>query len=103
MYVNNCLAHWVSLFAGEIELKLGERPYFDLDAVTRPGIAESFTAMRTAVEAGLLTTNEARAFVDYDPVPGGDEFKQALNLGTGGGQSNAGIDTSEGNSEGDVE
>lgn len=101
-YVNSCLSHWCEILAAEVELKLGEKPYFDLDQIQRPGIAESFTAMRTAIEAGLLTRNEARDWLDYDPVPGGDEFMQALNLGTGGGTSNAGIDTSEGNSPGDL-
>lgn len=101
-YVNSCLSHWIEMFASEVELKLGERPYFDLDEVERPGVAEAMTAMRTAIEAGILTRNEARDWLDYDPVEGGDEFLQALNLGAGGGQSNAGIDTSSGNSPGDV-
>jgi len=103
MYLNGCLVHWLEMMAGEIELKLGEKPYIDIDEVVRPGISETMTAMRTAIEAGILTRNEARDWIDYEEVEGGDEFIQALNLGTGGGQSNAGIDTSEGNSPGDLE
>lgn len=102
-YLNGCLIHWLEMLAGEIELKLGEKPYIDIDEVIRPGISETMTAMRTAIEAGILTQNEARDWIDYEAVPGGDQFMQALNLGTGGGQSNAGIDTSSGNSPGDVD
>lgn len=101
-YVNSCLSHWCEILAAEIELKLGEKPYFDLDQIQRPSLAEAFTAMRTGIEAGVITQNEARDYLDYDPVAGGDKFMQALNLGTGGGTSNAGIDTSSGNSPGDL-
>jgi hypothetical protein len=51
-------------------------------------------ALRTGVEAGFLTRNEARAIIDLDPLPGLDEPTLALNVGTGGGTTNLGTDTS---------
>ena len=54
--------------------------------------------LRTAVEAGFMTRNEAREELDLDPLPGLDAPIQALNMGTGGGQTNIGTDTSAGSS-----
>jgi hypothetical protein len=47
------------------------------------------------VEASIITRNEARSRLDLDPVPDGDEFILAKNMGTGGGTTNAGDDTSQ--------
>ena len=61
-----------------------------------------FAALRTGVESGIITKNEARAYMNFDPVEGGDDFVQAMNMGTGGGTTNIGDDTSNGNAPGDV-
>jgi hypothetical protein len=53
-------------------------------------------SLRTAVEAGFLTRNEARARLDLKPLAGLDEPIVALNMGTGGGKTNLGDDTSGG-------
>jgi HK97 family phage portal protein len=101
MYLDGCLSHWFETWKSEFELKLGEAPLFDTDMIVRPSLAETFSALRTGIESGILTQNEARDVLDYDPVEGGDEFFIAKNLGQGGGQTNLGNDTSEGTAEGD--
>jgi hypothetical protein len=84
-------------------LKLGESPMFDTDLITKPPIAELFAALRTGVEASIITRNEARALMNYDAVEGGDEFIVAKNMGQGGGQTNLGTDTSGGVAQGDIQ
>jgi HK97 family phage portal protein len=97
MYVDGCLQHWLHAWQAEVLLKLAS-PFdtmsWDLDALIRPGIAEHMAALRTGVEAGFLTRNEARARLDLPPLPGLDEPTLALNVGTGGGTTNIGDDTS---------
>jgi hypothetical protein len=63
--------------------------------LVKPSLAEQFAALRTGVEAGIVTRNEARAVLDYPPLAGLDEPIVAKNMGTGGGTTNAGSDTSE--------
>lgn len=97
MYVDSCLAHWMHAWQSELLMKLAtpfDSMTWDVDALVRPGIAEQMAALRTGVEAGFLTRNEARARLDLEPLPGLDEPTLALNVGTGGGQTNAGSDTS---------
>ena len=101
MYMDSCLEHWFQTWSAEFEMKLGEAPDWDRDLLVRPSLAETFTALRTGVEAGVLTQNEAREFLDLEEVEGGDEFLIAKNLGLGAGASNEGIDTSMG-SQGDI-
>lgn len=101
MYLDSCLSHWFEMWRSEIELKLNEAPYFDTDFLIKPALAEQMAALRTGIESGILTRNEARAMIDYDAVEGGDEFFTALNLGQGGGSTNLGDDTSNGTAPGD--
>lgn len=101
MYLDGCLSHWFETWKSEFELKLGEAPVFDTDMIVRPSLAETFAALRTGVEAGIISRNEARAILDYDDEDGLDEFIVAKNMGMGGGQTNIGTDTSNGTSEGD--
>jgi HK97 family phage portal protein len=68
---------------------------FDTDMLVKPSLAEQFAALRTGVEAGIVTRNEARAKLDYPPLAGLDEPIVAKNMGTGGGTTNAGSDTSQ--------
>lgn len=96
-YVDSCLSHWMNAWQAELLMKLAtpfDSMTWDVDALVRPGIAEQMAALRTGVEAGFLTRNEARARLDLEPLPGLDEPTLALNVGTGGGQTNAGSDTS---------
>ena len=102
MYLDSCLSHWFHAWGSEYELKLNERPTFDTDSLIRPSLAETFAALRTGIEAGIITRNEARSYMDFEEVEGGDDFLQALNMGTGGGATNLGDDTSVGVAEGDI-
>jgi HK97 family phage portal protein len=101
MYLDGCLSHWFESWKAEFELKLGESPIFDTDMIIRPSLAETFSALRVGVEAGIISRNEARAILDYDDEEGLDEFIIAKNMGTGGGTTNMGMDTSNGTAEGD--
>lgn len=96
MYVQ-ALEPWCAAWSSEIVAKLGgagTTVRWDTDDLVRPGMAETMAALRTAVEAGFMTRNEAREELDLPPLPGLDEPTLALNVGTGGGQTNLGSDTS---------
>lgn len=97
MYVDSCLRAWLEVWGSEIRTKLAtpfDSVAFDTDELVRPGMAETMAALRTGVEAGFITRNEARARLDLDPLPGLDEPTLALNMGAGGGATNIGTDTS---------
>jgi phage portal protein BeeE len=101
MYVDSCLSMWLEAWRSEVLLKLAtpfDTMYWDVDALIRPGVAEHMAALRTGVEAGIITRNEARDRLDLEPLEGLDEIIVALNMGTGGGKSNIGDDTSSGSS-----
>lgn len=96
MYVDACLSHWFAAWSNEIVNKL--IPFgsmsFDSDMIARPSLAEQMAALRTGVESGVITRNEARDWLDLAPLPGLDEPIVAKNMGTGGGTTNLGSDTS---------
>lgn len=97
MYVDACLAQWMAAWESEILAKIAvplATVSWDTDELIRPGLAETMAAYRTAVEAGFMTRNEVREELDMAPLPGLDAPIQALNMGTGGGASNLGTDTS---------
>jgi HK97 family phage portal protein len=97
MYVDHCMKHWAAMWESEIRTKLGttfSEVHWDFDQLQRPSLAEQMAALRTGVEAGFITRNEARAHLDLDPLPGLDEPIVAKNMGTGGGTTNLGVDTS---------
>ena len=98
-YLDFCLAHWFEAWKSEIAVKLagvGTDIVFDTDYLSKPGLAEHYAALRTGVESGVITRNEARAQLELDPLPGLDEPIVAKNMGTGGGTTNLGTDTSAG-------
>ncbi len=97
-YVDGCLSHWATQYGQEYRRKvMGQigSVTWDFDLVLRPSLAETMAALRTGVEASVITRNEARAWLDLEPLEGGDELILAKNMGTGGGSSNLGDDTSE--------
>jgi len=97
MYADACLAPWLAAWASEITAKLAtpfDSVVWDTDDLVRPGMAEHMAALRTGVEAGIITRNEAREELDLEPLPGLDEPIVAKNMGTGGGSTNLGTDTS---------
>ena len=98
MYVDSCLMPWLQTWRAEILAKLAtpfDMVEFDIDELVRPGMAETMASLRTAVEAGFLTRNEARDELDLDPLPGLDAPIVAMNMGAGGGKTNVGNDTSQ--------
>ena len=98
MYVQ-ALEPWCATWSSEIVAKLGgagTTVAWDTDDLIRPGMAETMAALRTAVEAGFMTRNEAREELDMVPLAGLDEPIVAKNMGTGGGSTNIGTDTSAG-------
>ena len=98
MYVQ-ALEPWCATWSSEIVGKLGgagTTVAWDTDDLIRPGMAETMAALRTAVEAGFMTRNEAREELDMAPLTGLDEPIVAKNMGTGGGTTNIGTDTSAG-------
>lgn len=97
-YVDACLSHWFAAWSAEIKSKLAPfaEMHFDADMISRPPLAEQMAALRTGVESGVITRNEAREWLDLDPLPGLDEPIVAKNMGTGGGTTNIGTNTSEG-------
>ena len=98
MYVDACLQHWFSTWSAEIVAKLA--PFgsatFDADMISRPSLAEQMAALRTGVESGVITRNEAREYLNLAPLEGLDDPILAKNMGTGGGSTNIGSDTSAG-------
>jgi len=101
MYVQ-ALEPWCATWSSEIVAKLGgagTTVAWDTDDLVRPGLAETMAALRTAVEAGFMTRNEAREELDMAPLPGLDDPIVAKNMGTGGGTTNIGTDTSAGSAD----
>ncbi len=99
MYLDACLSHWFAAWSAEISSKIAAQystVSFDTDMITKPSLAEQMAALRTGVEAGVITRNEARARLDLAPLAGLDTPIVALNMGTGGGATNIGADTSAG-------
>ena len=97
MYVDHCMKHWSAMWDSEILHKLAtsfDDVEWDFDELQRPGMAETMAALRTGVEAGIITRNEARREIDMPPLPGLDAPIVAKNMGTGGGTTNIGTDTS---------
>jgi HK97 family phage portal protein len=98
MYVDACLSHWAEQWAQEYRRKVMGgvgRVVWDYDTVVRPTLAETMAAIRAGVEASIITRNEARGWLDLEPVADGNDFILAKNMGAGGGTSNAGDDTSQ--------
>ncbi len=94
VYLWTGLSPWLDAWSAEAEFKLGFGIDFDTSRLTLPSLAETATSLRSFYECGILNRNECRAIIDKPPVAGGEQFAQALNIATGGGSSNAGIDTS---------
>ena len=80
----------------EMELRrklLYDRPgqFFkhNLDAIVRGVLNVRMQAYATAIQNGILTQNEVRDLEDRNPMEGGDELRQQLNLGPTNEQNGA--------------
>jgi HK97 family phage portal protein len=86
-YVDSCLAHYAALISGEIERKLlapGERLHFDFRHMLRGSLDQVVAAARQAIDAGVMTQNEARALLGLPRIDGGDELIYSKNYAPGG-------------------
>jgi len=81
-YWDTCLVHWCAAWSDEIRRKLlppGARLLWDTRDMLKGSFMEQVQALRSAVEAGLLTQNEARERLNLNPVDGGDEILRPAN------------------------
>lgn len=86
-YVDSCLSHYAALVAGEIERKLlapGERFYFDFRHLLKGSTDQVITSLRQAIDAGIMTQNEAREMLGLPQIDGGDELIFSKNYAPGG-------------------
>lgn len=86
-YVDGCLSHYLELFAGEVGRKLlpnGERLWFDVRHLLRGSLDQVVGAARNAIDAGVMTQNEARELLGLPPIDGGDVLVFSKNYAPGG-------------------
>lgn len=57
---------------------------FNVNAMMRGDFAARTAGYSVLVQTGIMSPNEARAFEDWNPYDGGDEFRIPLNLGPAG-------------------
>jgi len=86
-YVDSCLSHYTELIGGEIQRKLlppGERMTFDFRHMLRGSVDQVVAAARQAIDAGVMTQNEAREMLNLPRIEGGDELVFSKNYSAGG-------------------
>lgn len=86
-YVDSCLSHYTALISGEIQRKLlspGEQLTFDFRHLLRGSIDQVVGAARQAIDAGVMTQNEAREMLNLPRIEGGDELVFSKNYSAGG-------------------
>lgn len=87
-YVDNCLSQYTSTWAAELAWKLlphmpdGDRYrfVFDTTQLVRGTFAEQVSALQIAVQTGVMTRNEARTMMGFNPIEGGDEVLIGPNM-----------------------
>jgi HK97 family phage portal protein len=87
-FYQHAVQGWVTKFEQESNRKLlleREKPTHEvklnMDAMLRSSTQERYAAHATAINAGFLTVNEARAKENLPPVEGGDVLRVPLNMG----------------------
>ena len=81
-YWDACLSHWCAVWAEEVRRKLlapGQRLQWDTRDLLKGSFADQVASLRSAIEVGLLTQNEARDRLGLAPVDGGDEILRPAN------------------------
>lgn len=84
-YWDGCLSHWTAIWADEVRRKLlppGQQLMFDTRELLKGSFSDQVVALRSAVEAGLLTRNEARQRLGLATLPGLDEPLTPVNTST---------------------
>ncbi|MEM7806493.1 MAG: phage portal protein [Planctomycetota bacterium] len=86
-FVQDTLMPWAVRWEQEVERKLLlEREQdtvavkFNIDALLRADTETRVRTARSAIESGLYTQNEGRAFLDMPPLPGGDVLLRPVNV-----------------------
>lgn len=80
-HVTTCLGPWIAKRDAEVEAKLlgpGQHCRHVVDRLLTADTQTRFAAWNSAVTAGWLTPNEARAREDLPPKPGGDDLRLPL-------------------------
>jgi HK97 family phage portal protein len=75
-YWDGCLAHWTAVWSEEVRRKLlapGQHLVWDTRDLLKGSFSDQVSSLRSAVEAGLLTRNEARQRLGLPTLPGLDE------------------------------
>lgn len=97
-YVDGCLSHYSALMAGEIGRKLlppGHRVHFDLRHLLKGSLDQVVASARQAIDAGVMTQNEARELLGLPPIDGGDALVFSKNYAPGGVTDDAAAEPSE--------
>lgn len=88
-YVDSCLSHYAAIFEGELSRKLlapGRRIHFDFRHLLRGSLDQVVAATRNAIDAGVMTQNEARDLIGLprhaDPIA--DALVFSKNYAAGG-------------------
>lgn len=75
-YVSSALDQYAAKISAEFGKLLGAGTlHFDFSHVLRPSMTERTNTLVQAVNAGILTANDARKQLHMNPLPGGDELK----------------------------
>ena len=84
-YVTHSMGPWFRRIEAGVDRQLLGRTSthftkFVTDALLRADTATRMTALSTAINAGILSVNEARSIEDRNARPGGDELIRPLNM-----------------------
>lgn len=110
-YLTNCLMTWIVKWEQELNCKLlssrelkNDSHFFKFNtaAFLRADFATTMNSLRSAVEALILSPNEARDVIDYNAREGGDVFMNPNTSSPGTMEDDNSPDEEEG-SEADVE
>ena len=104
-YVSTCLSHWSAIFNSEFQLKLNSTLRWDTKNLLQGTLKETTESLRMAIDAGIMTPNEAREQLGLDAHPDGEQLMISKNYqeaGVTGTDTNAGDkDTSNGDKDTD--
>ena len=87
-YVTHTLRSWLVRWEQELQRKIYMDdtifPQFVVDGLLRGDTKTRYESYRVARETGWLSVNEIRGLENLNPIDGGDQFIQPLNMGTVG-------------------
>lgn len=96
-YWDGCLAHWTTCWSEEVRRKLlspGERLVWDTRDLLKGSFGDQVSALRAAIEVGIMTQNEARERLGLSRVDAGhaDELLRPANTLAEGDQEEEAVD-----------